>query len=117
MLLTHIQIAKDITFYQESNALKEALKSIIPIVVNIGIAFASFKIIGAATGSMNLLENGLKSLGRSTEMLGRYWKSIFGNLGKAVLQSSDDIAKGNGRIITAPLDDLWANTPKRQERY
>lgn len=23
----------------------------------------------------------------------------------------------NGRIITAPLDDLWADTPKRRERY
>jgi NADPH-dependent 7-cyano-7-deazaguanine reductase QueF-like protein len=23
----------------------------------------------------------------------------------------------NGRIITAKLDDLWDNTPKRRERY
>lgn len=28
-----------------------------------------------------------------------------------------EVKAHNGRIITAPLDELWANTPKRQERY
>lgn len=28
-----------------------------------------------------------------------------------------EVKAHNGRIITAPLDELWASTPKRQERY